>query len=168
MACSIIWSTMWVGISPMPSSQKARQAIIKLLENTGTGSIYELGSGWGNLLIPMAQKFPHRKIIGYELSLLPWLVTKLLIKILGLQNIQLYRKNFMAADLSNASVLVCYLYPEAMQRLSSKLTTVNELPTFLISNNFALPRHTAVKTIHINDFYHSPVYFYKIRSTKLR
>ncbi len=152
---------MWLGISPMPSSQKARQAVIGLIEKTGDGPVFDLGSGWGNLIIPLARKYPERKIVGYELSLIPWSVSLILKHTLKLNNLQLYRKNFLKADLSDASVCVCYLYPKGMQRLAEKISAGEMAPQFLISNNFALPDHQPAETLQLTDFYRSPVYLYR-------
>jgi hypothetical protein len=135
--------------------------MITLAEETGTGTIVDLGSGWGNFVIPMAMKCPQRQIIGYELSLLPWLISSLLKNILGLQNLTLYRQDFYQADLVKTSVLVCYLFPEAMAKIKEKLLSEPHQIDFLISNSFALPSCDPTKVMQINDFYRSPVYFYK-------
>jgi len=158
---SIVWSTLVSGISPMPSSKKARQAMLQLVCETGSGPIFELGSGWGNLLIPLAREYPKRKIVGYELSIMPWLTTVTLKNILGLKNIQIYRKNFLLADLTSASVILCYLFPKGMQGIDCKIKAKNSQLEYLISNNFSLPSHDPIKTIKLNDLYKSPVYLYK-------
>ena len=161
IATSIVWYTWHLGISPMPSSKSARQAMLQLSVNTGNGPIYELGSGWGHLLIPLSKKYPKRKIVAYELSFLPWLTTLTLIKALGLNNIQLHRGNFLKANILDASVIVCYLFPEGMEQLQSKLQKEAVNLEYLISNNFALPSHQPDKTIQLNDLYQSPVFLYK-------
>ncbi|WP_243431784.1 class I SAM-dependent methyltransferase [Aliamphritea spongicola] len=148
----------------MPSSKKARQAVLQLSADTGTGPVYELGSGWGNLLIPLARQYPERKIVGYELSLVPWLTTLILIKLLRLKNVELHRQNFLKADLSEASVLLCYLFPEGMQAIADRLAAGHMTPQYLISNNFSLPSHHPVNVLHLTDFYKSPVYLYKVSS----
>ena len=161
---SIVWSTLISGISPMPSSKKAQQAMLQLIDETGTetGPIFELGSGWGNLLIPLAKKYAQRKIIGYELSIVPLLTTMILKKLLGLKNIQLYRKNFLHANLSSASVILCYLYPKGKIDLDRKINTPSGRLDYLISNNFSLPSHQPIKKIELNDLYKSPVYLYRL------
>lgn len=158
---SIIWSTLVCGITPMPSSRKAREAMLELSENTGQGAIYELGSGWGNLLIPLAKKYPNRKVIGYELSMLPWLTTILLSKILRLNNVTVYRKDFLKEDLSGASVIFCYLFSDVMTKLERKIDEESICLKYLISNNFSLPSHQSFKTVQIDDFYKSPILLYK-------
>ena len=173
-AGSIVFSTIKAGIPPMPSSNKAHCAMLKLVDEadntdeidnntaaTDIGAIVDLGSGWGSLVIRIAKKYPQRKIVGYELSFLPWLISKLLKNLLGLNNLTLHRTDFFKVDLSNASVVVCYLYPGAMKKLSDKLHAENNTINFLISNNFSLPTWKPYKTIQIDDFYKSTVYLYK-------
>jgi len=146
----------------MPSSNKAYNTMMKLAEETGSGAIVDFGSGWGNFVIPMAKKYPQRQIIGYELSLLPWLISTLLKKVLGLKNLTIYRQDFYKADLCKASVLVCYLFPKAMEKIKQKLLKEQHQVNFLISNNFALPSSEPYKVMQLDDFYRSPVYLYKI------
>lgn len=159
---SIIYNTVRLGISPMPSSHKAYRTMMQLADETDSGTIIDFGSGWGNLVIPIAKRYPHRQIIGYELSYLPWLTSRLLKQLLGLKNLTVHRQDFYQADLSSASVLVCYLFPQAMQKISDKLRLEQSNVNFLISNNFALPSWQPIKTIQVDDFYKSPVYLYKI------
>ena len=150
----------------MPSSNKAYLAMMQLVDETGSGTIVDLGSGWGNFVIRIAKRYPQRQVVGYELSFLPWLTSSCLKKVLGLQNLTLHRKNFYLADFSKASVLICYLFPEAMEKISHKLKVEKPNVSFLISNNFALPSWPVTKTIQLNDFYKSPVYLYKISQKK--
>ncbi len=163
----LIYSTVTLGISPMPSSSKAYNVMMKLANETGTGPIIDLGSGWGNFVIRIAKRNPQRQIIGYELSILPWFISSLLKKVLGLKNLTLYRQNFYKAELPASSVLVCYLYPEAMVKIKDKLLLGQAKVDFLISNNFALPLWQPDKIITLDDFYSSPIYLYKIRKATL-
>ena len=147
----------------MPSSKKAREAMLQLVSEAEdkTAPIFELGSGWGSLLIPLAKKYPQRKIIGYELSIIPWVTTVILKNLLGLQNIQVYRKDFLHSDISSASIIVCYLFPKGMQALETKISTQGGRLEYLVSNNFSLPSHQPIKKIQLNDLYQSPVYLYR-------
>jgi hypothetical protein len=166
ITASLLYSSLSLGISPMPSSSKAYRAMMKLVDDTGTGSIVDLGSGWGNFVIRIAKRNPQRQVVGYELSVLPWLTSIILKKVLGLKNLTLHRENFYNVNLSGASVLVCYLYPGAMVKIKSKLLREQPNINFLISNNFALPSWQSVKVIQLDDFYKSPIYLYKINNTK--
>jgi len=161
---TIVWSTLKVGISPMPSSHKARTAMFQLADETGEGPIYDLGSGWGHLVIRLAKRYPQRQIVAYELSMLPWLTTLVLKRMLGLSNLTIHRENFLSADLSGASVLMCYLHPPTMKAIKTKLDQEVGGAHYLISHNFALPSHQELKVVRLNDFYQSPVYLYRLNS----
>jgi tRNA G46 methylase TrmB len=147
----------------MPSSNKASNAMMKLAKETGSGTIIDLGSGWGSFIIPMAKRYPQRQLVGYELSLLPWFYSCLLKKVLGLKNITLYRQNFYQADLTNADIIVCYLFPDAMTKIKKKLLSEQHKIKFIISNNFALPSYKPNKVIILDDFYRTPIYLYKLK-----
>ncbi len=159
---------MSLGISPMPSSRKAREAMLHLCDDISDDAtdnpIYELGSGWGHLLIALARQYPQRSIVGYELSFLPWLVSVVWVKVLGLHNVQVRRQNFLQADLSGACVVVCYLFSGGMAKLETKLTSEMNKLEYLISHHFALPSYKPSKTLRLDDLYQTPVYLYEIKS----
>lgn len=159
---SLIYNTVKLGISPMPSSSTAYNTMMELVDETGSGAIIDLGSGWGNFVIRIAKRSPQRQIVGYELSLLPWLTSTFLKKVLGLKNLTLHRQNFYNEKLPTASVLVCYLYPEAMNKIKNKLLIEQPKIDFLISNSFALPSWQSYKVVRLDDYYKSPIYLYKI------
>ena len=119
---SIAWLTLHTGISPMPSSTKACRAILKASEQADQGTIIDLGSGWGTLLLALAQKYPERPVIGYELSWLSWIYSQICKTIFCLYNLKILRQNFLAADISEAALLVCYLFPKGMTELQQKLS----------------------------------------------
>ncbi|GAV21346.1 hypothetical protein MMIC_P2330 [Mariprofundus micogutta] len=144
----------------MPSSAKACEVILQASELRSDGAIIDLGSGWGTLLFALARKYPHRRIIGYEMSWLPYLYTWIYRALFRLHHVQLMRKNFLTADLPDASVLICYLHPAGMHALRTKLGSSYK-QTMLISNTFALPEAVAEQTIQLVDLYNTPIYIYR-------
>jgi len=146
----------------MPSSRKAYTTMSRLVDETGTGAIIDLGSGWGTFVIRIAKRHPQRQVIGYELSLLPWLISVLVKKILDLKNLTLYRADFYQVRLPPAAVLVCYLFPAAMYDIEHKLLLDQAKVDFILSNNFALPSSKPYKVLWLNDFFKSPIYLYRI------
>ncbi|KPH91989.1 hypothetical protein AMS57_00180 [Pseudoalteromonas undina] len=165
IALSIVWSTLKTGISPMMSSSKARQTMLAAISMDEKGALIDLGSGWGTLVIPVAKRHPNKQVIGYELSWFPWLISMLFKYSLGLNNLTLYRKDFKNADLSSASTLVCYLFPDGMVALEEKLKhdVVNNKIT-IVSNTFALPSYKPTNVIKLKDFYQTPIYVYHWQS----
>jgi hypothetical protein len=159
-ALSIVWSTLQTGISPMMSSGKACQAMLALIDRTENGPLIDLGSGWGTLVIAVARKHPHQQVIGYELSWFPWLVSMIRKYSLRLDNLTLYRKDFINAELSNASILFCYLFPGGMVALHKKLKRELSNKILIVSNTFALPSCQPTEVIRLKDVYQTPIYVY--------
>jgi len=144
----------------MPSSAKVYKTILKHAEVKGEGSIIDLGSGWGTLAIAFARKYPHKQVIGYELSLLPWLFSITRKKLLGLNNLHIYRRDFFNVDLNSADLLVCYLFPKGMKKLKQKLDTDNNHVN-IVSNTFALPNSKESMIIKLDDAFYTPIFFYR-------
>ncbi|WP_051206396.1 class I SAM-dependent methyltransferase [Oceanospirillum maris] len=165
---SILIGTLRTGISPMPSSRKAHRQVVRLLRqsNALTSSkrqLIDCGSGWGNLAFKLARHFPEDKIVGFELSRLPWLFSTLAARVMGLKNLYFIRADFLKQDLSTADVLVCYLHPEGMQKLNHKLTSVpSEYQQQLISIYFALPGRQPQSQEQLTDLYRTKVYQYQL------
>ena len=157
---SIVWSTLKTGISPMMSSSKASQTMIAEIDTHEKGSVIDLGSGWGTLVIAVAKKYPNKQVIGYELSWFPWLVSIILKYSLRLGKLTLYRKDFKNAELSTASTLVCYLFPRGMVTLQERLAHEVLNKVTIVSNTFALPLCKPTKIIKLKDFYQTPIYVY--------
>ena len=124
-------------------------------------SMIDLGSGWGNIVLRLAKRYPNTEVIGYEVSILPWLISILLKKLLRINNLTLLRQDFYQVKLPDHAIIVCYLFPEAMAKINNQLLSKSKA-SFLISNTFALPSQEPSKTIKINDFYKSPIYLYKL------
>jgi hypothetical protein len=162
----IVLTSMKTGIPPSPSSGKAVRAMLAAMEDSGTGPIVDLGSGWGTLVIAFARKYPQRQVIGSELSLVPWLFSSIRKSVSRLNNLTLYRKDFRNADLSYASVLTCYLLPGSMDSLKEKLDRDNITEVLIVSSTFALPLSEPTRVIPLNDMYRTPIYLYDHKKMK--
>jgi len=159
----IILYSIWYVISPMPTLGKAKWTMLEAMPKDIHGNIVDLGSGWGSLIIPLAKKFPHCSIIGYEISPIPWAFSFLLTKILRLKNVKVYRKDFFSVKLHDFSLVVCYLYPDAMKQLKNKLESELTPGSWVVSNTFSVPGWTPEKVLDSGDLYHNKIYVYRIK-----
>jgi hypothetical protein len=155
---SILVGFLRTGISPMPSSGRAVRQVLQFVVPPRTGPIYELGAAWGSLAIPLAKAFPDQRVIAYELSTIPWLFLWLRVRVSGLRNLEVVRRDFFRDDLAKAAVVVCYLYPRGMVRLSTKLRSELTPGTVVVSNTFALPGWTPEQTSQLTDLYRTNIY----------
>lgn len=156
---SIVWQSLSVGISPMPSSARARDALLELVPVGQTGPVHELGAGWGTLAVPLARRLPTAHVIAWETSLVPFAV--LWLRARKLPNLEVRRADFFTADFATAQVVVCYLFTGAMERLSPRLRA--ELPpgALVVSHTFALRGWEPELTRRLDDLYRTPVYRYR-------
>jgi hypothetical protein len=162
LAVSIVWTTLRVGISPMPSSAKATRAILDLIPGTAGERFAELGSGWGKLALAVTSQRPKAHVVAYELSFLPWLWSIGLARLLGRQEIEFVRRDFFDADLGDADVVLCYLFPGAMERLAKRLTHL-KAGSIIISNTFRLPGWEPDEVVELDDLYRTRIYRYVVR-----
>jgi hypothetical protein len=158
-ACLIVIWTIKTGIPPMPTSRKAKTLLLNAISPLHSQKIIELGSGWGTLLFPLAEQHPSSLVIGYEISPLPYFFSKLRHYLQPFPNLQIYRKDFFQISLKEASIVVCYLFPRAMENLKIKFES--ELDhALVISNTFAISGWDPIEILELNDIYHSKIYIY--------
>ena len=164
IALTLIY-TVKTGISPVPTSPRVKDRMLAMippehLAAVERGRLFDLGSGWGTLAFALAKRFPEAQVTGYELSPLPWLVSRAIQLFLRRPNLKLRRSDFMNAPLDDAALAFCYLYPGGMTRLQPKLAA--ELPrgALVVSNTFALPDWQPADMARAEDLYNSPVYLY--------
>lgn len=158
---SVVYWSLRNGISPMPTSSKARRRLLSALPKDVSGTIYELGSGWGTLVFPLARHYPHCRVVGYETSWIPFWISKLRQFFMRLPNLELQRRDFYQMPLQDAGLVVCYLYPGAMRLLSVKLSEELKPGTWVISNTFSLPGWLASDVLEVGDLYYSKIYVYR-------
>jgi len=161
-ALVIVVFTMINGISPMPSSEAVAQEIVDVCKRHKTqGLILELGSGWGGLSIRLATKFPDAKVVGYENCPVPYLWSQFVTLVSLRRNVKILLADFYRTDFSDAAMVVCYLCPSAMQKLSEKLQLELRPSSLIVSSTFALPGWQPVEVRTTADTFRSKVYVYK-------
>jgi trans-aconitate methyltransferase len=161
IAASIIQWSIRNQISPMPSSPKAKRTILAGIPEV-SGTIYELGSGWGTLAFPVARRYPHCQVIGLETSPIPYRLSRLRLIFERLPNLKLKNADFFSYPLQDASLVVCYLYPEAMRRLKEKFLAELKPGTWVISNTFAIPGWSPHQVLKVDDMYFTKIYIYRM------
>lgn len=145
----------------MPTNRKAKKALLALIPPLKEGIIFELGSGFGTLAIPLARQFPDKLCIAYEISPFPYFYSLILSKILKINNLKIYRRDYLKCSLEEASLCVCYLCPRAMDLLQKKFEKELSSQTVVISNTFSLPQWRAEKVVSVSDLYHSKIFLYR-------
>lgn len=160
-ALSIGFYTLKNGIGPTPTLKKVRNTLCENLPNINDGSVAILGSGFGILLCSVAKKYSHLKIIGYENSFIVYLVSKCFVW--RYSNIELKKDDFFKHNIGGNKLLVCYLYPGAMEKLKQKLSLELDENIHIVTHTFAFRGIKESKIIYANDIYKTPIYFYEFK-----
>ncbi len=126
----------------VPTFQRDVRRMLELADLQRGETLIDLGSGDGRFVIAAARDFGARAI-GYELSLLPYLVSQLRVVFGGLRGrVQIRARDFLAADLSMADVITIFLTPMAMTKLSKKFAQGLKPGCRIVSIAFPLPDWT--------------------------
>jgi predicted RNA methylase len=110
------------------------------MAEVGSGDlVYDLGCGDGRTIVTAARRYGARAV-GIEIDPLRYLWCQALITILGLRGrVRIVYGNFFKQDLSDASVVTCYLLQDTNNKLESKLKRELRPGTRVVSNTFSIP-----------------------------
>lgn len=161
---SIFIATMVLGISPMPTSVAMQKQLLKVLPENIEGDIIDLGSGFGSMLFFLAKKYPKARIIGYERSPFVYLASKTWVFCAQKKQIKVYFKSIYSADLSKASMVFCYLFPKAMEKLEARLKIDTNLGALIATHTFRIPNWKPYSQYVASNLYQDQIYFYKKES----
>ena len=108
------------------------------------------------MVLPLARNFSDAKVVGYELSPLPYLYSRIRA---AFSHVEIRRRDFFHESLWDARVVVCYLSPGIMERLRDKFEKELQPGTIVISNTFAVPKWVPHRVYQISG---TPVYVYQV------
>ena len=150
------------GVGPVPTSARARRALMDLMPEELDGPILELGAGWGTLAVALARRFPNAPVIAVECSPVPWAMLLMRVWLTGLPNLHVQRGNFFQVSLEQAALAVCYLYPGAMTRLRPKFEAELRPGALVVSNAFAVPGWRPDVMKIVNGLFPGRIYLYSV------
>lgn len=132
----------------VPTRARERDYLVAKISRKPTDTIVDLGSGTGTLLFALAQAGHPGPLIGYEISVLPFLIA-LGRKYLGgakYRNIQFKYQSLWRANIQEADIILCFLLPGIYEKLASFLKQARP-KTVIVVAGWPLPDwdHTQLK-----------------------
>jgi len=101
--------------------------------------VYDLGCGDGRIIVTAARRYGARAV-GIELDPLRFLWCQMLITVLGLRDrVRIVYGDFFKQELSDASVVTCYLLRDTNKKLQGKFKRELNPEARVVSNYFPFP-----------------------------
>jgi len=103
----------------VPTKKDDISRVVGLCDFENGDKFYEMGSGDGRLSSAVVKA--GGKAFGYEVAILPYLVSKLRGLFLGSEDYKIKFGNFWSADLSDADFVYVFLVPDKNEKIAKKL-----------------------------------------------
>ena len=114
--------------------------------------VYDLGSGDGRILFYLAERNPRAQYVGVDNGLLPVILSKIENFFRKKKNngaVKIINENFFKTDLSKATHVFTYLYPNIMDDLLVKFDKELRPGTKLVSLSFKFTAKKPLKEIDL-------------------
>jgi len=147
-----MWSSITAKVPFVSVPIRTLKDIEKALALKEGSVVYDLGCGDGRVLFYLYRNNPKIKYIGIENSLFPYILASFrnwFHKIKNKSDIVILRKDFFNVDLSSATHIFTYLYPNIMDDMLPKLDKELKQGTSLISMSFHFTSKREVKVIDL-------------------
>ena len=150
---------MWThpfGVEWVPSPQGIVDRMLKLADVKKGDVVYDLGSGDGRIVISVAKR--GAKAVGVELDPLRVLISRIKIKLSGLENkAKILYGNFYKTDVKNVNVITAFLLPKTMEKIENKLRKELRKGSRVVSYRFVFKNWKPLKIDKENK-----IYLYKV------
>lgn len=160
--------TLKAGVPPTPLGPRAWGNLLALVDTLPAhdlSRVLYLGSAWGGHALALARRLSGADVLAFELSPLPFAASRLRQLVQSRNNIMFWRKDFFKVSLADADLLVCYLFPDPMTRLKTKMEREMKSGAYVLSAVFAVPGWTPIKVSETGDIFCSKIYLYQIGKT---
>jgi len=155
----VVVTTLRLGVPPMPSSRKLRDAVVAALSDLPADSrVVDVGAGWGGLVRRITRERPDLAVEGLEHSPVPFVVARLR---LGRRAPVRFR-DFRTCIPEDDTCYVAYLSPGGMRGLRTLFEQRLPRRVRLVSAVFAVRGWTPQRSIRVPDMHRNRVFVYEV------
>ena len=140
---------LWV-----PTMSEFIEGFFELAPVSSSDIVYDLGSGDGRLIFAALENGAGR-CVGIDIDSKKVNEARELARQKGLDNkVTFIESDFLDVDLSEATVILCYLFPEALRALRPKFERELQPGTRIVSEVFTVPKwkENEVKEVNRKNF----------------
>jgi len=148
-----MWSSIIAKVPFISVPNSVLPEIEKNLNLKENSVVYDLGCGDGKVLFYLSKNNPNAKYIGIESAPFPLLFARInswWFNKNNKGNIKIIKQNFFNTDLSNATHVFTYLYPNVMDDLLPKFDEELKVGTRLVSTSFHFTGKMEKEKINLN------------------
>ncbi len=121
--------------------------------------LVDIGCGDGRVLRGAGRRYGVRAV-GFEVNPVAYALARL--RTLGMKKVEIRYGDFWKADIREADVLFCYLFPDVMGRVADKLAEELRPGVRVASCNFPLPGWQPLEVVRPDSSLHGdPIYLYR-------
>ncbi len=133
----------------IPVQRKVLDEIFLNLKLEENSVLYDLGCGDGRILFEAKKRNRSISCVGIEIAPFPFLFTKIKSLLHSSKNIHILYGNFFNIDISPASHIFLYLFPEVLDDLLPKFEKELKPGTRIVSCDFQFSKREPNKVIEI-------------------
>lgn len=152
----------WMRVPYYPTHVEMYAKIADELPDSKNFNFIDLGCGVSGLLIYLAKGRPLGTYTGVEISILPYVISKLKALIFGRGKVKIRFKSIWSCSLGEFDYVYAFLSPAPMPRLWEKAKNEMKKGTIFITNSFPVGE-IADKKIDIGREKSGTIYIHKIR-----
>lgn len=165
----VYWSTFRSQVPFYLSSKRVWQTLEELLPPAALSSagdsgqnftFMDIGSGIGGVLTHLATVRPDGEYFGVENAPLPYLISKLRIKLGSYTNCHVQWESLWSCDLAPYDVVFAYLSPVPMEQLWHKVKQEMRPGSLFVSNSFAVAQQPPQYSITLDDLHRSTLHIW--------
>ena len=149
----ILWMLSGLGgkVPYVSVPQKVLPDLYRVLKLKDDSVLYDLGSGDGKVLFYLSKKVNNARYIGIENRIFPFIIARFTkwLNNKTFKNVKIIKKNFFDMDLSDATHIFVYLYPNMLDDLLVKLEKELRPGTILVSVSFQFTLKRPTKEIDL-------------------
>ena len=164
VCCWLYFASMLIsdlfGVPFVPTRNCSLEQIFDNIAFTKQDVFYDLGSGDGRLPFYINKRYGI-KSVGIELNPLLYWFSQLKKNFTKNDKVNFFRKNFFDLNLSKATVIYLFLFPEVVNRLYPKFSKECKKGTIIISHGFKIKtlQKKLVNTLIAKPF---STYYYRL------
>ena len=127
-------------------------------------TFYDFGCGDGRILISGVSDFNVLKAVGYEIAPWPYFKTLFSIKLNRLKKINVFRKNFLKADIGEATFIYLYLFIKLVDKVAYKIAKEGTPGTKILCVQFPIDinKHAEFELLKSTQIDNLTIYLYKL------